>query len=140
MRHTKSKLAIIGVLGLLAAAAAGYAAAFSGHVGHSAPIARQPGSPMGDSASGMMGGSGITSAPRQGREGGMMGRLGGARVTPGEAERLGGAAPPGALIERRARKIIFASRVVELWVLASPPSGPDMTFQAAGIPNPTIIV
>lgn len=63
----------------------------------------------------------------------------GRRVSPTEATRLGNAAPAGATRDRAAKRLTFASRSVQLAVLASP-SMPAENFKIAGMTNPTVVV
>jgi len=64
----------------------------------------------------------------------------GARVSASEAARLGGEVPAGATVSRAQHRIAFAATTVRLTILASPAGGPDETFRAAGLVNPTITV
>ena len=95
-----------------------------------------PGWMRGGALPGAMMGSG-------GDPGTVMGRLfadaPGPRVSPAQAQRLGAAAPAGAVINRAARTITFTSRTVRLTVLASP-SMPAESFRIAGMTNPALSV
>jgi FtsP/CotA-like multicopper oxidase with cupredoxin domain len=64
----------------------------------------------------------------------------GARVSASEAARLGSQVPAGATVNRARHQITFAGPSVRLTVLASPASGPDETFRAAGLVDPVIAV
>jgi rusticyanin len=64
----------------------------------------------------------------------------GPRVTPEQAAALGNQTPAGATEDRAAHTITFTGGSVELTMLASPLTGRDMTYQAAGLTNPTVIV
>lgn len=92
--------------------------------------------PAGMMSTGMMGGS---TDP-----GTVMGRLfadaPGPRVSAAQATVLGSQAPSGAQVSKTANAITFTAAAVRLTILASPSSGPDETFRAAGLVNPHIIV
>ncbi len=91
-------------------------------------------------------GWGMMGAPMMG--GDMPGRMMGSamagaawpRIAATQAEKLGGAAPPGATVDRAQKRISFRTRDVRFWALTSPESGPDMTFRIGGLANPTIEV
>ena len=74
----------------------------------------------------------------------VMGRLfadaPGPRVSPSTAAALGRKVPSGASVDKGANRITFTGQTVALTVVASPPGGPDETFRAAGMVNPTIVV
>jgi rusticyanin len=64
----------------------------------------------------------------------------GARVTTGQATRLGNAVPAGASVDRTANLVSFSGASVHLVVLASPPGGRDETLRIAGLTNPAVSV
>jgi rusticyanin len=64
----------------------------------------------------------------------------GDRVSPTEATRLGNDRPVGAVVDATDHRITFRGTSAHLVVLASPSSGPDDAFRAAGLVNPTIVV
>jgi rusticyanin len=64
----------------------------------------------------------------------------GPRISAQQAAALGNQAPAGARIDRAANTITFTTTTIRLTILASPAGGPDETFRAAGLTNPTIIV
>jgi rusticyanin len=103
----------------------------------------------------MMGGSnapgwmtgGTVSASMMGTStnaGEVMGRLfanaPGTRVSAIEATRLGNDDPTDAIVDRTHNHITFSGFSDHLVVLASPSNGPDDTFHAAGLVDPTIEV
>ena len=63
----------------------------------------------------------------------------GPRVSPADAQRLGGQVPAGASIDRSARTITFAATSVNLAVVASP-AMPAESFRIAGMTDPSISV
>jgi uncharacterized cupredoxin-like copper-binding protein len=63
----------------------------------------------------------------------------GPRVSPAQAQRLGGQVPAGASIDRSARTITFTTTDVNLAVLASP-AMPAEAFRIAGMTDPAISV
>ncbi len=73
----------------------------------------------------------------------VMGRLfadaPGPRVSPSEATRLGNAVPSGAIRDRAANRLAFATTSVRLVVVASP-SMPAERFRIAGMEDPTVVV
>jgi rusticyanin len=64
----------------------------------------------------------------------------GPRVSTIQATALGSQVPAGAEVSKAANTITFATTTVRLTILGSPSGGPDETFRAAGLVNPTIIV
>jgi rusticyanin len=74
----------------------------------------------------------------------VMGRLfadePGPRVNAAEATRLAGQVPTGATIDRSTNTITFNGKNVQLTVVESQAGGPDETFRAAGMVNPTLVV
>ena len=64
----------------------------------------------------------------------------GPRIPAAQAEALGVATPAGATVERAANRVVFTTKTVHFAVLGSPPTGRDMTFQVAGLADPTIVV
>lgn len=60
------------------------------------------------------------------------------RVDSSTARQLGQAVPEGAAVNRSENRIVFNINQVRLTVLGSPAGAPDMTFQIAGLTNPTI--
>ncbi len=74
----------------------------------------------------------------------VMGRLfanePGPRVASAEATVSGNDLPVGATIDRAASQIVFRTMNINLSVLASPANGPEETFRAAGMVNPTVVV
>ncbi len=64
----------------------------------------------------------------------------GPRISPSEATKLGDQTPSGAAVDAKNHRITFSGSTVHLVVLASPPGGPDETFRAGGMVNPTIVV
>lgn len=64
----------------------------------------------------------------------------GPRVSSAQATALGNQTPAGASVDRAANTITFTATSVELTMLASPTSEPDLTFRVAGLVNPTIVV
>mgnify|MGYP001305637230 CR=1 FL=1 len=61
-------------------------------------------------------------------------------VSTSQASSLSNQVPAGASVSRAANAIVFAGRSVSFTVVAVPPGGPDMTFRAAGLTNPEIVV
>ena len=57
-----------------------------------------------------------------------------------KARSLGQSVPQNAEVNRSENRLILRSSQIQLAVLASPAGGPDMTFQIAGLTNPTIEV
>lgn len=53
---------------------------------------------------------------------------------------LGDQVPAGASVDKASNTITFTASSVSFAVVAVPPGGPDMTFQVAGLINPTIVV
>ncbi len=97
-------------------------------------VAPMPGMGFGMMRGGMMGsdpgkamGSAMANAP-------------GPRIPAAQAEALGAATPAGAAVDRAANRVVFSTKTVQLAVLGSPPTGRDMTFQIAGLADPTIVV
>ena len=64
----------------------------------------------------------------------------GPRISPSEATKFGNQTPSGATVDAKSHRITFSGSTVHLVVLASPPGGPDETFRASGMVNPTIVV
>jgi rusticyanin len=64
----------------------------------------------------------------------------GPRVSPTQATRRGTQIPAGATVDAAHNRITFSGSSAHLVVLASPSAGPDETFLAAGLVNPTIAV
>ena len=64
----------------------------------------------------------------------------GLRVSVSEAASLGNHVPAGATVDRFTNTVTFTGSNIHLDVVASPPGGPDETFRAAGMVNPTIVV
>ena len=92
----------------------------------------------GTSAAGMMGGVSID-AMGKAMGSALAGRVG-QPIAPAQAEALGAATPTGAIVDRSANRITFASGDVRLTMLASPPDGKDLTFRIAGLVDPSIVV
>ncbi len=73
----------------------------------------------------------------------VMGRLfaaaPGPRVSRAKADALGAAAPPGAVVDHRAKRLIFSGDSVRLTVLASP-SKPEGYFRIANMIDPTVVI
>lgn len=61
-------------------------------------------------------------------------------VDPTKALALGQSIPHGAEVNRAENRVVFLSSQVQVTVLASPTGAPDMTFQVAGLTDPTIKV
>ena len=89
-------------------------------------------------AAGMMGGVGVD-AMGKAMGSALAGRVG-QPIAPAQAEALGEATPTGAIVDRSANRITFASGDVRLTMLASPPDGKDLTFRIAGLVDPSIVV
>jgi rusticyanin len=64
----------------------------------------------------------------------------GDRVSSAEATRLGNEKPTGASVDTTDNRITFFGATARLVVLASPSGGPNETYRAAGLVNPTIVV
>lgn len=64
----------------------------------------------------------------------------GPRISPAQAEALGAAIPTGATVDRSTNRVVFNTPNVRFIILGSPPTGRDMTFQVAGLADPTIVV
>jgi len=64
----------------------------------------------------------------------------GPRVSAAAATRLGDEIPAGSTVSTARGRITFSGTSAHLVVLASPPGGPDETFRAGGLVNPTIEV
>ncbi len=103
----------------------------------------------------MMGGSTNSGSPQSGWSYGNMMGLGsdpgtamgqyfanspGPRVNPTDVGKLGEQTPNNATVDQSKNQITFTSQDVSLTLLASPSGGPDETFKAAGLVNPTIMV
>jgi rusticyanin len=103
-------LVAVGLVGVLVTGVVGYA-------GATGMIGADPGRMMGS----MMAGT----APET--------------VSPTQARHLGNVVPSGAEVTRSANVIRFY-RNVDLVVVASPDTGPDMTFRVAGLTDPRIVI
>ena len=94
--------------------------------------------------SAMMGGAGMMGVGAGADPGKIMGTLwanaSGPRISAAEATALGNQVPAGAQVSQADNTITGTARTVRLTVLASPASGPDETFRAAGLVNPRIVV
>jgi rusticyanin len=88
---------------------------------------------------GMMGGGMMGSDPGKAM-GSAMVNAPGPRIPAAQAESLGAAAPAGATVDRAANRVVFTTKTVQFAVLGSPPTGRDMTFQIAGLADPTVVV
>ena len=91
-----------------------------------------PGSMMGGFGGGMMGGAG-----------GMMGGQTGGPVqstSPSAARALSQQAAATATIDRQTNTITYHGAQVQIVALASPDTGPDMTWNVDGLVNPTIVI
>jgi hypothetical protein len=64
----------------------------------------------------------------------------GARVSPGQAARLGSQVPAGATVSDALHRITFSGMTVRLAVVASPAGGRGETFRIAGLVDPAIVV
>ena len=95
------------------------------------------GGPSGGGGAGMMGGG--TSGMGK-MMGSAMADAPGPRLPESSARTLGDASPTGATVHAAQRIISFQTKDVNLWVLASPDWGTDMTFRIAGLTDPTLIV
>ena len=93
--------------------------------------------PSGGGGAGMMGGG--TSGMGK-MMGSAMADAPGPRLPESSARTLGDASPTGATVHAAQRIISFQTKDVNLWVLASPDWGTDMTFRIAGLTDPTLIV
>src|SRR5438876_11690834 len=61
-------------------------------------------------------------------------------TSPAAARRLSQHVAATATIDRRTNTITYHTRQVELVALASPDSGPDMTWNVDGLVNPTVVI
>lgn len=77
-----------------------------------------------------------------GDSGQMMGRAlagqGPETISAGQAANVGIEVPAGATVDRASNQIRFTGSDVKFTMIASPDTGPDMTFQIAGLADPTI--
>jgi hypothetical protein len=64
----------------------------------------------------------------------------GARVSPGQADRLGSQLPAAGTASDALHRITFSGMTVRLAVVASPAGGREETFRIAGMVNPAIVV
>lgn len=96
--------------------------------------------PMGMMGFGGMMGSGMMGSDPGKAMGSAMENAPGPRILPAQAKALGAATPTGATVDRAANRVTFSSQTVRFTALGSPATGPDMTFQVAGLADPTIVV
>lgn len=90
-------------------------------------------------AVGSRGVTGMTSGDPGRMMGSMMAGSAPETVSPTQAVHLGNVAPAGAQVEPSVNLIRFRGDA-QFVVLASPDTGPNMTFHAAGLTDPTIVV
>jgi rusticyanin len=88
---------------------------------------------------GCSGPTGMTGGDPGRMMGSMMARSGSETVPASQANHLGNAVPIGAEVTRSANLIRFHDSA-RLVVVASPDTGPDMTFRIAGLADPRIVV
>ncbi len=96
----------------------------------------------GASGTGMMGGASGTGMMGGASGTGMMGTVRGSRqvTDPAIARALSHRVAATATIDRQANTITYHSGQVALVALASPASGPDMTWTVDGLVNPTVVI
>ncbi len=64
----------------------------------------------------------------------------GGSISQSAAAAAAAAVPPGATVDRTAKTIIFQGASVRFTAVAGPPSGPELSFEIAGMVNPQIVV
>ena len=88
---------------------------------------------------GYAGASGMMGSDSGGMMASIMAGSGSETISASQARQLGNAVPAGAEVTQSANLIRFHGSA-HLVVIASPDTGPDMTFRVAGLIDPTIIV